>query len=89
MSEFVDGSAQLGLSDSEAEDEAAKVSLPDRFEGRGNAKAQQSAMVNDAYNVCDDGVAVDVIICVCVETDRAGPPRDPGAVQGREKRLRR
>ena len=51
MSEFVDGSAQLGLSDSEAEDEAAKVSLPDRFAGRGNAKAQQSAMVSDAYNV--------------------------------------
>ena len=49
MSEFVDGSAQLGLSDSEAEDEAAKVSLPDRFAGRVNAKAQQSAMVNDAY----------------------------------------
>ena len=47
----MDGSAQLGLSDSEAEDEAAKVSLPDRFAGRGNAKAQQSAMVSDAYNV--------------------------------------
>ena len=30
-----------------------------------------------------------VFICVCVETDRAGPPRDSGAVQGREERLRR
>ena len=28
-------------------------------------------------------------MALCVETDRAGPPRDSGAVQGREERLRR
>lgn len=31
-------------SDSEAEDEGSRVTLPDRFIGKGNAKSQQSAM---------------------------------------------
>ena len=45
-------------------------------------------IMSTSYDVCDE-VTVTAIICVCVETDRAWPPRDPGAVQGREKRLRR
>lgn len=47
ISEFIEGNAGGfggNASDSEAEDEASKVTLPDRFVGRGNAKAQLSAM---------------------------------------------
>lgn len=44
ISEFVDGALGGAMSDSEAEDDSSKVTLPDRFVGRGNAKAQLSAM---------------------------------------------
>lgn len=44
ISEFVDGTYTGAASDSEAEDESSRVTLPDRFVGRGNAKSQLSAM---------------------------------------------
>ena len=43
MSSFIDGSAGCA-SDSEVEEEGSKVSLPDRFIGRGNARSQQCSM---------------------------------------------
>jgi ribosome biogenesis protein SSF1/2 len=42
IAEFVEGAGNA--SDSEAEDDGAKVVLPDRYIGKGNAKTQQSAM---------------------------------------------
>eukprot|EP01038_Epipyxis_sp_PR26KG_P008146 gene8146-11026_t len=45
ISQFVEGNAGLGaLSDSEAEDDNSKVTLPERFVGKGNGKTQLSAM---------------------------------------------
>ncbi len=44
ISEFVDGTYTGAASDSEAEDESSRVTLPDRFMGRGNVKSQLSAM---------------------------------------------
>ncbi|CAE7521993.1 PPAN, partial [Symbiodinium microadriaticum] len=45
ISEFLEGGATGGLSDSEAEDDpAARVELPERYVGAGNAQSQQSAM---------------------------------------------
>mmetsp|Transcript_17243 Transcript_17243/g.24977 ORF Transcript_17243/g.24977 Transcript_17243/m.24977 type:complete len:397 (+) Transcript_17243:38-1228(+) len=45
VSEFVEGQYGAGaISDSEAEDENSRVTLPDRYVGKGNAKSQQSAM---------------------------------------------
>ncbi|CAM9842110.1 unnamed protein product [Phaeothamnion confervicola] len=47
ISEFVQGGAGVGaglLSDSEADDEDSKVVLPDKFGGRGNARAQRSTV---------------------------------------------
>ena len=42
IADFVEGAGNA--SDSEAEEESSKVVLPDRYIGKGNAKAQQSAM---------------------------------------------
>mmetsp|Transcript_1366 Transcript_1366/g.2866 ORF Transcript_1366/g.2866 Transcript_1366/m.2866 type:complete len:421 (+) Transcript_1366:31-1293(+) len=46
ISEYIEGGMGMGgmASDSEAEDENSRVTLPDRFIGKGNIKAQQSAM---------------------------------------------
>jgi len=46
ISEYIEGTAGMSgfASDSEAEDEGSRVTLPDRFIGKGNAKSQQSAM---------------------------------------------
>eukprot|EP01039_Chlorochromonas_danica_P012760 gene12760-14679_t len=46
ISEFVEGNAGGfgSVSDSEAEEEGSRVTLPERYVGRGNAKAQLSAM---------------------------------------------
>lgn len=44
ISEFLDGGYMYAGSDSEAEDEASKVTLPERFIGHGNAATQQSAL---------------------------------------------
>jgi ribosome biogenesis protein SSF1/2 len=48
VSQYLDGatagSFSGSLSDSEAEDEGSRVTLPDRYVGRGNAKSQLSAM---------------------------------------------
>jgi ribosome biogenesis protein SSF1/2 len=45
ISQFIEGQCGLGaLSDSEAEDDNSRVTLPERFVGKGNGKSQQSAM---------------------------------------------
>jgi ribosome biogenesis protein SSF1/2 len=45
ISQFIEGQFGLGaLSDSEAEDDNSRVTLPERFVGKGNGKSQQSAM---------------------------------------------
>ena len=44
ISEFVDGTYAGAASDSEMEDESSRVTLPERYVGRGNAKSQLSAM---------------------------------------------
>ncbi len=44
ISEFVDGTYTGAASDSEMEDESSRITLPERYVGRGNAKSQLSAM---------------------------------------------
>lgn len=44
ISEYVDGTYVDAGSDSEMEDESSRVTLPERYVGRGNAKSQLSAM---------------------------------------------
>lgn len=44
ISEFLDGGYMYAGSDSEAEDEASRVVLPERFIGHGNSATQQSAL---------------------------------------------
>jgi len=45
VSQFIEHNSGLGAaSDSEAEDEGSRVTLPDRFVGKGNGKSQLSAM---------------------------------------------
>ena len=44
IAEFIEGMGMGAYSDSEAEDETSRVVLPDKFVGRGNAKAQQSSI---------------------------------------------
>lgn len=53
VSEFIDSTDAQGMaSDSEGEEEHSKVSLPDRFVGRGNAQSQQASIVSSCYNYC-------------------------------------
>ena len=44
VSQFLEGGCGGGMSDSEGEDASTRVVLPDQFLGKGNSKAQQSAM---------------------------------------------
>ena len=44
ISQFLAGEGMDGASDSEAEDENARVILPDKYHGRGNGAMQQSAL---------------------------------------------
>ena len=52
VSEFVDGTELNSIaSDSEGEDDNSKVSLPDRFVGRGNAQSQQASIVSSITHI--------------------------------------
>jgi len=94
ISEFIEKQALAGdASDSEAEDEGAKIVLPDRYHGKGNAQSQQSAikLIELGPRICLELYKVEQGLCegdILYHKYESKTPEEAAATKARVEKLR-
>ena len=94
ISEFIEKQAAAGdASDSEAEDEGAKIVLPDRYHGKGNAQSQQSAikLIELGPRICLELYKVEQGLCegdILYHKYESKTPEEAAATKARVEKLR-